>query len=127
MANPVLSRTTRPASPDISEPVETIKRERTMKLAGVLAGMGLLVGGLFAIPYLDFRQGFDAPGPTEGPPAYIQERGSDQAADTEAAPSTPEQAPAMPQDTPTMEQAAPVDNGERGAPDAVAPRDTRGE
>ncbi|RYZ11879.1 MAG: hypothetical protein EOO70_09425 [Myxococcaceae bacterium] len=123
MANPSLSRTTRPASPDIREPVETIKRERTMKLAGVLAGMGLLVGGLFAVPFLDFRQGFD-PGPTEA--AYAPERNSDQAADT--APGTVDQAPAMQRDATNVEQAAPMDNqanpmdnGERGAPDTGSP------
>ena len=122
MANPSLSRTTK-ASPDINEPVEAIKRERSLKLAGVLAGMGLLVGGLFAVPFLDFRQGFD-PGPTEA--AYVPER--NQPAETDTTPSSVEQAPAMPRDQVNVEQAAPVDNqagtmdnGERGAADTATP------
>ncbi len=118
------------ASPDINEPVETIKRDRTTRLAGALGGLALVTAGLLAMPFLDFRQGFD-PGPAETAPAYQVDRGaSDQGSSTMINDTVNNQ-----QTEPTMlppaempQQAAPdtTDQGSRGMSDSTSAPDNQG-
>jgi hypothetical protein len=86
------------SSPDITGPVQEIKRDRVMRMVGALGSMGLLMAGLFTFPYLSFRQNFD-PGPAEAPYEYAPAQSNtdpgmntfQQIAPTDQAPRTPDQ------------------------------------
>ena len=114
------------SSPDIVEPVKLIKRDRTMRMVGALGSLGLMMAGLFAFPYLSFRETID-PGPAQSALFFSPQDTTDEdpaAPNNIAAPPTdqPAQATDQPQNMPTPSTDQPEDRpvlpGDQMAPPA---------